>query len=97
MQGWLHARLLMQPAMPFAQSSHCSNRRSELQCPAWQHQLLQACRNAGVMREVELCCDAPFSSACRCLQGALVMPLMSRGFKKGVVKFSLITAQKPLE
>ena len=30
------------------------------------------------------------------LQGALVMPLMSRGFNKGVVKFNLITATKPL-
>ena len=32
----------------------------------------------------------------RCtLQGALVMPLMARGLSKGIIKFNLITAQKP--
>ena len=75
----------------------CQRTITALLRPAWQDQLLQACRNTCVMWGVELCCNAPVSSACRCLQGALVMPLMSRGFKKGVVKFNLITAQKPLE
>lgn len=28
-------------------------------------------------------------------QGALVMPLMARGFQLGLVKFNLITATKP--
>ena len=30
-----------------------------------------------------------------CAQGALVMPLMARGFQMGLVKFNLITASKP--
>lgn len=38
-----------------------------------------------------------FTAGLKTIKGALVMPLMSRGFKKGVVKFNLITAQKPLE
>jgi len=29
------------------------------------------------------------------LQGALVMPLMSNGYKMGLIKFVLITAEKP--
>ena len=29
------------------------------------------------------------------LRGALVMPLMIRGQKKGVIKFALVTARKP--
>ena len=28
-------------------------------------------------------------------QGALVMPLMSRGFKRGTIKFVVVTARKP--
>ena len=29
------------------------------------------------------------------LQGALVMPLMSKGFKRGTIKFVVVTARKP--
>ena len=29
------------------------------------------------------------------LRGALVMPLMTRGYKRGLIKFGLITAVKP--
>ena len=39
---------------------------------------------------------APMEKWCVCLvQGALVMPLMARGFSIGLVKFNLITARKP--
>jgi hypothetical protein len=30
-----------------------------------------------------------------CMQGAVVMPLMKRGFSMGLIKFVLITARKP--
>lgn len=33
----------------------------------------------------------PFAAA----QGAVVMPLMKRGFSIGLIKFNLITARKP--
>jgi len=29
------------------------------------------------------------------LRGALVMPLMTRGYKRGLIKFGLVTAVKP--
>jgi len=29
------------------------------------------------------------------LRGALVMPLMTRGYKRGLIKFGLVTAAKP--
>ena len=38
-----------------------------------------------------------FRSGLTTLRGALVMPLMSRGYKRGLIKFGLITATKPLD
>ena len=29
------------------------------------------------------------------IKGALVMPLMAQGYKKGIIKFNLITGRKP--
>ncbi|KAI4319022.1 hypothetical protein MLD38_032672 [Melastoma candidum] len=36
-----------------------------------------------------------FSSGMKTLKGALVMPLMIQGYKKGVIKFAIITCRKP--
>lgn len=36
-----------------------------------------------------------YDISCAKLQGALVMPLMARGYSAGLIKFNLITGQKP--
>lgn len=41
------------------------------------------------------CCMRNLMHPSACTQGALVMPLMARGFQMGLVKFNLITASKP--
>jgi len=37
-----------------------------------------------------------FGAGWTTIKGALVMPLMARGFTIGLIKFNLITARKPL-
>jgi tocopherol O-methyltransferase len=36
-----------------------------------------------------------FKAGWTTIKGALVMPLMSQGYKKGVIKFNLIVGKKP--
>lgn len=38
--------------------------------------------------------DSDVDISCLSVQGALVMPLMARGFSIGLVKFNLITGRK---
>lgn len=61
---------------------------SEEVAPFWGAVIKSALSTQGVM--------GLFKAGLTTIKGALVMPLMSRGFNKGVVKFNLITATKPL-
>jgi tocopherol O-methyltransferase len=37
-----------------------------------------------------------FKAGWTTIKGALVMPLMSQGYKKGIIKFNLITGRKSI-